>query len=973
MPPEPDDWDGPAPKSEPAGTPAAVVFEDETVERPIVPLRLRAPAGEPARWMARWLLWSGTVACVFAFVAAVTALLAGATPVDWRGPLVAFDGAVLLLLLREFLAAGTPPGLLCRRAFAVAGLAAAVLVLLGVLLRSAAGFVFGVPPGELMTDLFVFGLLGLAGCLVFLQCLRGRGWAARTAALSGLVYLLLLAAQPLTGYRLFAGPPRVPLAFLARYWPVALAPALCVAGLAALAESSGRRAVRGVAMAGCWAVAGLLAGLGARQLAFEFGLPGAAGRLTVLAALWVCAGALPVMLGGIALLWRRRSPVGGGRADMYEATGFGTSLVALGALACLALWAPAHLGGDPLALLLVCLGLLAAVAGAWLAETQGDWVSRWALVPGVGLVVATFGALGWLARFARRVGAPHGELWALGTAWLWCPLGLGLTFGVAGLVVRRSRLRARQPGAAARADLRAVCSTAWLAGALLLWALLALAAGTPGVRRGVARAFAACGAVGQDLLAIAAGRWAARLAAGGAELLGRLPGGVLGWAAATLLAAALLLHLLAALRVGWALLAVAALWAVPLGAGTLLALGYASRLFLPLTSPTLGTRFGRAITSSFALRLLLLVAAAGLLARLWEATASLVRLWRVEALAVFGPAAATVGGGGGGPGRGSRLVFAVRVGLLGLACGLALSLLPARSDVPGALHLLRHVAGALAALGVRAGRLCTDWPGYAAAAGMLALLLIGLHDEAWRGRPAAYPLVAVVWMAGVAALLPAWHAALRSRGLWGGWALLTLAAAMLCALGCAAALWRRWWRLRGVEWGTAGGELERPGPAWPARCLGPAGLAGCLALGLAVLHGALLDLAAYRAGIRVAAGWAQGLVAGAMRGTARIADLLTAQGRLWIALALPAVALAGWLVLRRLAARRVRWAGRALQALSGVLAAALAGAVVACFARWPLGSWRAEHLLALLLITIWLMRVLLALVCADERPPEAAG
>ncbi|MHC4592721.1 MAG: hypothetical protein ACYS8L_08520, partial [Planctomycetota bacterium] len=209
---------------------SAIPVGEETVERPLAEL-LPPPGPPPAtRWLERWLLLTGAVAVALALASIVACLLPNIRPTAWKAALLAFNGAVVVLVVRSLLVAGTPVHRLCHAVFSVSGIAVGAAVALGSLLRSAIRLVHGESLSGLLTDLCVLGLAGLAGCMVFAQCLRGRSWACRTAAVSVLVFAILAVLQPFTGSALLAYPA-LPLAFPGGHWPWLVAVGASGAGL----------------------------------------------------------------------------------------------------------------------------------------------------------------------------------------------------------------------------------------------------------------------------------------------------------------------------------------------------------------------------------------------------------------------------------------------------------------------------------------------------------------------------------------------------------------------------------------------------------------------------------------------------------------------------------------------------------------------------------------------------------------------
>ena len=113
------------------------------------------------------------------------------------------------------------------------------LVVFGLAVAGLVGWVAGVhaverlfqgePVRELLSQLFVFGILGLSGTIVFIQCLRSRGWARRTASVAAIMFLAIIVAQPFTGYGLLGGRPAVSATFLAGQLPGLILVVLCAA------------------------------------------------------------------------------------------------------------------------------------------------------------------------------------------------------------------------------------------------------------------------------------------------------------------------------------------------------------------------------------------------------------------------------------------------------------------------------------------------------------------------------------------------------------------------------------------------------------------------------------------------------------------------------------------------------------------------------------------------------------------------
>jgi hypothetical protein len=999
MPPEPQDpvarngtedsWEG-LPlqlegRSRSAGPPSLSVGE-ETVERRLTDLVGTAPhVGGPDAWLNRWLLLAGIVAMALALASIVAALSLGARPVDWKGPLVAFDCAAIVLIVRSFLAAGTGARVICHRLFSVAGLAAASLVILGALLQSASGFIHGRPRAELLTGLLVFGLLGVAAAMMFVRCLQGRGWACRTASVASAAFVVLLACQPFTGFGVFTSRPALPLGTLRGAALPSLAIGSCALGLL-LMLGGARRSVRhrALLLALAWVWLLLLTAattLATALLAGSHGAAGASARLWTASVAWASAALVPLLVAGAVLAWFRRGPA---PADMHGTTSFVCSLVAVSGLVCLALWAVMRLHSGALPFLLVATGVLAALTGAWLTETSGDWVSRWALVPAVGLAVAMLCAPARLLAFARQVYAPQEGLGRLASAYFWCLLVVALTFAAAGLLARRRRRRVLHAEEAAQDDVRLLCLAGWMSSGLSLAAVCALVAGDATVTGALRRTLAYAGALGRDLLILGAGRLLTRwLTQAVAFLSAAMAGPAFATIGAGLLLAVFAVHLFAASRLAerpgrrahWSLSLVAALWMVALSAAALFVLLYASHLFLPSREAGLATYPGRFVSTHFAARLVLFIVLSGLLVRFWEAVGSVIRT-STPGLGV------SVGAGRDGQGppaaasaaalaESRHLRFLVSLGVLLAAGGLVLAIL--LKLTPGweaALfelsNLARNSVQAGASFGLSVGRVSAEWAGYAAAAALTAFGLICIHEEGRRGRTEVYLLMGSVWTLLLVFLIASWveqaratlHPAAPGRA-----AALAALAVILAGLSAAAlALWTaRRPASRATEEPAAADAAESP-KAWAAHSLGSLGLVLSLSMCLAILHGSLAGHPGYDRFFRWAAERAAVAVVKVAAAVDVLKEALDTRDELGRAVAGLAFACLAVLLLNYLAARRVSWARGSLYLLW--LAAALAGAAGIGYMvhLWPLGTWTAPQLFWGLLLAASVVRICAALL-----------
>ncbi|MGD2173803.1 MAG: hypothetical protein PVJ27_00225, partial [Candidatus Brocadiaceae bacterium] len=724
---------------------ARVTPGEETIERPIAELAGAGPTGPTSLWLARWLLFTGLGGGALAVGAIVVALFHGPKPIGWQAGLLAFDCAVIIFIIRSYLASGTPVRVVCHRVFSAAGLAAAGFAIQTILVRSAVRFIYGEPPPAVLTQFFIFGLLGLAGCIVFLQCLRGVSWACRAAAVSSVVFLALVVLQPLCAGTLFGRQIALRGALPAGIGPAMALLAAAAAGFVVFWElqrrpgtSAGPRRIAG-------AVWGLLLLAVVGYLGGRWWSQHGSGRtfraLWMLSIAWETAALAALVLPGMLLAWGRRRSL---QRDMLEATHLVWVLVVLGGLACLALWLPTHLRGGGLGLAVVMMGAGACMVGAWLGASKGDWASRWALLPAAGLVVAVLCALGRVLDLA----APGGALWMALSAFLWSCVVVGLAFAAAGLAVRRRRARLQESPVPLWHDVNGLSAVGLVASVLLLWVIFALVSGAPPVVEKVRSGIRAATAHGGDGLTLATGTaltgWARRVVSPLSEAISDTGGGAGLSTAASAVTAALLfvimgVHVLAAARVRLGLYLLAALWSIPMFVGSVLVLAYGTRLFFPLVGPEMRTAAGSFVATHFPARLLVMAALVALMARLWEAYASALQLCRRQRRE---PAPALLATSEYPPEHGGHdchLVLLIRFGVVLSAAGLvAATLMNPHPGVARVLHEFSNIGRQWGAAALRwadrVGSLAGEWAGYGLGAAVAAYLLFALCAEVRKGR-----------------------------------------------------------------------------------------------------------------------------------------------------------------------------------------------------------------------------------------------
>ncbi|MCD6417129.1 MAG: hypothetical protein J7M08_10615 [Planctomycetes bacterium] len=939
---------------------------DETIESPLARLA-PPPSGSPlSRWLARWLLFAGVGPLALAAVAIVISLWHGTHPIEWRGGLVAFDFAIIVLIVRGFAIGGAHVRKICRRVFSLLGLTAGIIVLQVILLRSATRFVYGAPPLEVLSRFFTFGLLGLAGCIIFIQSLRGLGWACRTASISSLVFAILLLVQFLKGSALFGHHISLPQLVPSHSWGGVASAVGCAAALAIFWDWPRHGSLKPLwrwAIRGLWLLLLLAAStLVSLRLLRLYDYTTVFQWLWVLSLLWAALALLPVAGLGMALVWRRRRDL---ETDLLEATNFIWILVVVGALAALAVWAPLRWKEGGIELLLVMIGILSSLVVAWLGTRRRQWFSSWAILPAVGLVVAVMCALSALLDMA----APEGTVWMASTAFLWSVLVVGLALASGGLIARRRLSRLRQGREALRNDVDALGAVGAVVALTVLWLVFAIHAASSEAAGSIYAITSNAARYGKDILALCLGSPVANGAQNAIEALAAAwrPFWWAAIAGAALIALAL--NATSARRARWNLTALALLWAPPVIFVSLLALGFSSRLFFPWATVGLRTALGRSVESGFSTRLLTMVALVALAARLWEAFLSIIRLRRQGARLRtdrgHSPETAAPS---------EHLIFLVRAAVLLSAVGLvaAFVMFPsARME-----SLLTQISAEAArwcsaafAVAANVGVLSAQWSAYAICAGIALYLLLSVSEEARHGRVAAYPLLAGFWTLLLAYLTVEWMRMFRQG----------LSPAMLAALLPGAAfllatifLWARWLRLR-RDYPGESASMRDPRPQKSAAY----GL-GSLTLGLCALAGALV----LHAALRPNPWYASRLTALTQRLHEQGGSLLNEAARRtanWDAVTLRTTALivavfsAGSIALHMLARRGLR----AIRAMVAAVWAglALAGAAAATYLVSRPRSWSAAQLAAAFLISLLLLRVIIALLNARRwsSPGRDAG
>ena len=951
--------------------------EDTVTGVAVRPVRPARPFAD--RLLDLWLLWTGGVGLTFAVGSLAAALLYGIAPAPWRGPLLAFEAAVIILVVRGMLAGGMRAGAVCRRFVGAAGLAVASAMILWTVLRSADRFIHGTPLAALLPNLFVFGVLGAAGCVVFVECLRDRSWAHRTVVLGTAAFVPLVALAAGASHELLSVGMGTLVERLRMQVPALVAAGVCgaclVVSLAALPER-GRRSRLRWPVAGLWFV--MLLGVVAFQgflVARTFGLGAACRQLWAAAAAWCAAGLAALVLPGLVACWRRRDPSGG---ETRRATSFAWSLVAAGGLALLVLrlalggWAHAseHL---PLAA-----GVLALLVVAWLAVTCGGWTGRWAVPPMAMLMVATMCGLGGLLELGRDMSVRRVAVWSLGATYLWCLVLIGLALALWGALASRRRWRADHPQRALRDDVALLSTAGIVLGAAGLAGAFAMLLGRPAVRAAVAGTFGAFTDALRDAVLLAGGQavWSpasslvrTALAPWSADSLLVLVTGVSGLL--------LVLHVLARTGARWSLGVAAWLWVIALVVGSALCLFCATALFVPLPAPGIRTLVGRLAAAHFSVRLLVLIGAAGLLARLWVAAASALRVARRPDRWPLDDRRPYAARGGG------HLAFLAGAGVILSSVVLLGALLLAGAPVVQAglsewADMARRTGMAAGGLLLGFGGAVRSRPEYAVAALAVAYVLVLVHEEARSGRPAAYPLVAAVWLALLAPLAAALAGELRAvvRAPTAARAVALAVMGLLLALPAWAALCllARWWRLRRVGSLDEADQSPRAKRSRAAgRALGTLGILLTLIGCALVSHGALRGVPAYERHAARAAGAAVALADGAASGLAALRQAPPNARAVQAAGLAGAAAAVLLLILHVLARHRLFLLRCALYSLWFMLGAG--GLVVLAIVQGgrPPGTWSVGQVIAALLVGAFVFRVAVALASPGRWLVRAPG
>ncbi|MFO7955516.1 MAG: hypothetical protein R6X33_00240 [Candidatus Brocadiia bacterium] len=965
LPPEQDTWEGAPVQLEGQKAEAETPAAEETLDQPVEGVPPPAPLKPFERWTARWLMAGGAGAAALALIALLTAFLQGPRPGQWQGALLALDTALILLLARVFVVGGLSLKSLSHGAFSILGIVASGYALQTTVLGSAARFIQGEASPEFLSELLVFGLLGLAGLIVFVQCFRGRSWACRTAAVAAVAFVLLCLIQGFRSGLVFGYTPAPPGLPAGAWWPLL---AVCVVAAGALpllwdwARQGARLDRRRVAAPALCTLA-LLAGaaLLARTTAGVHDAPTAVALLWRLSAAWQGVTLLPLAALGLGLAWRNRHTL---RTDMVESTRFAWFLVVLGGLACLALWLPTGLSGSDGSLqaaVLAC-GVGAVMLGAWLGATKGDWVSRWSLLPAVLLAVAALSSLDVLLDLRGPTGP-----WGPVVGFLWSSLVVGLVFAAAGIAVVRRRLRREEDRSSSWSDLHSLATTGTWLSVTALWVVFSLAAGTPAVAEGLTGTLQTVGAHVQDGLTLALGTELSGVAIHAAERVYGAWAGSFEPAASGILFILLAAHVLATSRSRWSAYLMASLWWLPLLVLAALTISLATRLFFPLEGPVPATAAGRFVASHFPARLALVAIAAIPTGRLGEAYVAVVGLCRREKKKYASPLLEAESiRPAGSPGR-SHLVFLVRLGMVLAAVGLvgavAIHPGPAGGNIlVGLGRVGRAWARGLAELTFDVGGLTADWAGYGVAAGLVVYMLVGICYEARRGRVSTYPLLGVFWVLLVAYLGTGWLRAFRASGLSRP-VLAASAAPVVVLAGATAAVWMRWWRLAGKQANV--GEPVRDGGSGgrSASSLGTLGLVLCGVGTLLLLHGFLRTDPAYaeRAGrwLEGARSVLDGLVDGVARRTVHAGAGESAMTALLLALAAGAV-----LIVHMLARHESRTFRAVLCALWFAAVAVGVGAGVYALVEGEPGRLDAARLLGGFAVAVVMVRAAMALVNA---------
>jgi len=818
---------------------------EETIERPIAELIAPEVISAGSRWLTRWLILGGLSAGMLALASIGTAVLEGGRLTEWLG-FLPFACAVLILVIPAYLAGGMPGRFACHGAFSVAGLIAAGLPLMVALLRFATPFIESGRPQAPLAEFVALGLLSLAGLIIFTRCLESHSWACRVASLATAIFLGLVLVDFVSNFYYLGVPDWLAPALTGRHWWGMLITVLAAGGFALswdwMSKSNGAAAMR-ILVADLWLLA-MIAGaaFAAYTLRRDHGAAEAVRQLWTASAVWEAFILAPLVVAGMSEAGRRR---GAFAADMLDTTRFGWLMVTIGALACVALAVPAFARHEMAAPTWMVAAAAAALIGAWLGATKGNWVSQWALIPAVLLEVGLLCGLSSLADAARA----GGDFWFLLVVFLWCCVATAVAFAIVGLAIQwgRSRLEDEEP--ALWVDANLINTTGLLIGAVLLWIMFALTTASQPAAAGLEGLLLKAADHARDILALGTPAWVSDRLQQAVWAVRQV------WKPATAMAVAVgligvcVVHMLAKARTGWSMYVVAAFWWLPLLAASLLVIGLAARSVLPCEPFHPATVLGQLMVSSLTARLVVVgvsaVATVRYCVSFWSVVLLCCRQGAGEA-APLPPAEDVLIG----EPRDRSLVFIVRLGVLLAVTALSVAVvsfpLPAlRQFTAGLADMAHQWVGEAGVIARWAGQASARWGGYALGAGLVLYLLIALNVEARRGRVAVYPLLGLFWALVLGGSIGIGFRTARAAAEADASSTVMVVAAgalpVIAILAATAALLLRWWRLR-QAYADEIDEMFDPVPeAGPAFGLGTLGLALCVyGAGLAV-HVALRD------------------------------------------------------------------------------------------------------------------------------------
>jgi len=881
-----------------------------------------AEGGVP--WLSHWLLLSGVGALALSAGWIETALQAQTEGILWHGALLALYCAVVLLMLRAYLRPGADVGLVCRRVLGGFLLGGSVLVGQLAVARAVSALLLGVS----LYEPLAFGALGVLGAVVSIQCLRGRVWACRLIATSGIASIIIVGVCVLRAE--YFGPAVMP--GLARHGISLGLLAACSGVLAMLIVV---RSSRGRVVATTVFTLPLIATL----VFLVYGVTrarhplGAAAVMGLLTGLWEVVAVLPVLLIGLHRSWRDR---GRWQDDMVGTTSFGWAVVVTAGVVALAMLLVARLRGTADVDGFLLIGVLAGMIVAWLGARDRSWVARWGAMP---VLVGTAALLCMTPPFAGEA------LLAVAYTIVWSCVGLGMLSSVLGLLVMRVRLRATLTPDALWADVR----TPALIGACVCGAFFCVwfagFTGDEAVRSGLESGLGRGQAIVGEMVDFSGGGKIGRMIGGAGQSLLAWPGAqACGWR--FVVAAAILgLHLLAVSRVRWCMLPLVVLWTVMLAAAAALAGLGAWQAW----------KTGVNMPGAMAVAVALCV-----LWRIGEAVASALRL---GGNALPSPAEAVEPDTtADGAHVNVHLAFLTRVGAYAAVLGLGFALLLRVGTGTGAVPFqLVRVADLWMSASLRymsdVGEQLRGGLLRVSAAALTLYVLVSIHDEARRRRIAAYPAVALAWLIVLWPQGQAWVLLLMAPAgdVSGGdsmrVALMITGPALLALMLGACVLAVRWLRAQRSD-GVADVERDRFGVA---RTMGWLGL---------IVWPVVTGLALY------AAATGRPLehdVVPAVRRVAEEAAWQVEQARQFLAdwLLPGALALGGGclalFVLHALAKRRVRGMRVALFCVWSLLALAALVLLLLTLQSAPIGEWSVWRVACVLVLTAGMLRVGVAL------------